>query len=204
MGYTVQTSLSLRGQSPPASNTQARRNLASHHVCEHQYFTHSAEGRGKKAHQISVVHTAYFPEADIPAIMRYVEDAKCKTRVRIECVYAEGPPCTMLYASAHYIKQLPCLEARALRKEIAEREGSDKVIQNLIATCKRRLPPLDRDSKNMSAMYTDAGQGTQSIRKDREEQEGIGGAMRVPVQVQEGDTQRVPGDSERKNMRHER
>jgi hypothetical protein len=200
MGYTVETALSLRGQQAQESSTTARRQLAARHGCEVQYFTHAAEGRGKNSHRLAVVHTATFPDAELGSVTKYVRAARQHCKVRVECVYEEGPNCKMMYASGRYIKQLARDEGRALRAKIEEEHQSEEH-QELVAACTGRSAER---RENLSRVYTHARNSDEPARQDREAQEDQGGAMYIPLQVQTPGAPGVHGDGKGQNMRDDR
>ncbi len=186
MGYTVETSLPVNSGQSQSLAMSARRGCATRHGCSTQYFTHVAEGRGKAAHHLSVVHTAFFPTDSLESVIDYVREARALLRVRVGCVYAEDVACTMLYASGKYLRQMARPQAKAIRNEIRGRMSTPGVPELCVA-CSGRPPPKQR-GENMSAVYTDARSGGEQSRKEREECESDGGSMHLPVQVQAGDS----------------
>lgn len=190
MGYTVETALSLRGQPAQESSAAARRQLATRHGCDAQYFTHAVEGRGKNSHRLAVVHTATFPEATLSTVIEYVRAARRECKVRVECVYEEGPKCHMAYASGRYIKLLPRDEGRALRASL-EKKCAERAHRELRIACTSRP---SESQKKMSHLYTHARYSHEPLGEEGEAQEDPGGAMRVPVQIQAEGAQRVPGN----------
>ena len=193
----METALSLRGQQAQESSTTARRQLAARHGCDAQYFTHAAEGRGKNSHHLAVVHTATFPDAELSAVIKYIRAARRDCKVRVECVYEEGPKCKMMYASGRYIKQLPRNEGRALRAQMGEERQYDER-RELVAACTGR--PAER-RENMSRVYTHARNSDEPTRQDREAQEDQGGSLYLPLQVQAPGAPGVHGDGKGQNMR---
>ena len=189
----METALSLRGQQADQSCTAARRQLADRHDCHAQYFTHAAEGRGKNAHRLAVVHTVMFTCDTLSPVIAYIRDARRECRVRVECVYEDGPKCNMLYASGRYIKQLGRAEGRALRARLVS-ENTDEGGRYLAAVCTGRR-------ENMSCVYTYARRRDQQAGKDRETQEDQGGPVHIPVQVQASGTPWVPANGKGPNLR---
>ena len=200
MGYTVETSLPINSGPGEDASALARRNLAARHGCSTQYFTHLAEGRGKATHFLSVVHTAFFPASSLDTVIGYVREARALLRVRVGCVYAEDGACTMLYASGKYLRQMSREQAKSIRSQIRDRL-SEPGVSALCAACSGRPPPKQR-GENMSAVYTDVRPAGQQVGQDGEECQSDGGSMHIPLQVQEGDSQRLHRVPERKGVRN--
>lgn len=117
MGYGIELSMDIRKPSNMVALQTHHRQLAIDNKCEMQYFTHEVEGKGKQIQRSVCVQVVTFGEEDFEHMLSFIRTIRNQHTNHIDCIYRDDGACTLLYASARYLKHTDKEFARNYKRE---------------------------------------------------------------------------------------
>lgn len=117
MGYGIELSMDIRKPSNMVALQTHHRQLAIDNKCEMQYFTHEVEGKGKQIQRSVCVQVVTFGEEDFDHMLSFIRTIRNQHTNHIDCIYRDDGACTLLYASARYLKHTDKEFARNYKRE---------------------------------------------------------------------------------------
>jgi hypothetical protein len=117
MGYGIELSMDIRKPSNMVALQRYYRQLAIDNKCEMQYFTHEVEGKGKQIQRCVCIQVVTFSDEDFEYMLSFIRTIRNQYTNYIDCIYRDDGACTLLYASARYLKHTDKEFARNYKRE---------------------------------------------------------------------------------------